>query len=93
MPDTYIDVEIYLPAVFRSKPLTCRGTIVWRKIEEANVVIGVRLLDLDDSQGEILKSVAVTLRSVTDDILGEDEDENDILSNPPPGAEMSTQQS
>ena len=70
---TELDLEIYLPAVFRSKPLTGRGVVV--RLEPAdsdpeNVLAGIDFVNLDEKSREALKKVARTLRKVTDDILG-----------------------
>lgn len=68
-----IEVEIYLPEMFRSKPLTCRGEVRWREqvSNTANMMVGVDLIDLDAKHRDVLKRVAGTLREVTDEILGD----------------------
>ncbi len=90
-PDAQVDLEIYLPAVFRSKPITGRGVVVWSDMHNDAVMSGIKLVDLDEEARETLKTVAVTLRNVTDDILGDDEDEDDLLEGPPrPGQQATT---
>ncbi len=75
-----LEMEIYLPSVFRSKPLTGRGVIVRVERDEADreghVLAGIDFVNLDDKSRDVLKKVARTLREVTDDILGPDP-END----------------
>lgn len=73
---TELELEIYLPAVFRSKPLTGRGVVVRAEPDDhdpENVLAGIDFVNLDDKSREALKKVARTLRKVTDDILGTDE--------------------
>lgn len=69
---TELELEIYLPAVFRSKPITARGRVVWchPMDDPENMLAGVDFIHLDDKNRDTLKQVAGTLREVTDDILG-----------------------
>ena len=67
-----IGLEIYLPAVFRSRPITCKGKLIWSSDLENQseaFAVGIELLNLDAPTGETLKKVAKTLRKITDDII------------------------
>jgi hypothetical protein len=71
-----IEMELYLPLVFRSKPIVARGTVVWYYDEEVErkpcLAAGVDFTRLSDSDRETLKTVADRLRLVTDQILGDE---------------------
>ena len=71
-----IGLEIYLPAVFRSKPISCKGKVVWKKEiikEELLIYVGIKLHNIDDIARESLQKVASTLRNITDSIIEEEE--------------------
>ncbi len=71
-----IGLEIYLPAVFRSKPISCKGKVVWKKViikEELLIFVGIQLHSIDDIARESMQKVATTLRNITDSIIEEEE--------------------
>ncbi len=71
-----IGLEIYLPAVFRSKPISCKGKIVWKKEiikEEVIIVVGIELQNIDAIAREAMQKAASTLRNITDSIIEEEE--------------------
>lgn len=71
-----IGLEIYLPAVFRSKPISCKGKVIWKKEiikEELLIYVGIKLHNIDDIARDSLQKVASTLRNITDSIAEEEE--------------------
>ncbi len=66
-----LGLEIYLPAVFRSRPITCKSKVIWSDAEQVKnaFVMGVELLNLDKQTSETLKKVAKTLRNIADNII------------------------
>ena len=70
-------LEIYLPAVFRAKPITCKGKLIWKKEiidEELSIEVGIELLNIDDFTREIIQKVANNLKKITDSITDESEE-------------------
>ena len=75
--DMNLGLEIYLPAVFRAKPITCKGKLIWKKEiidEELNIEVGIELMNLDDFTRDIIQKVANNLKKITDSINDEDVD-------------------
>ena len=68
--DTHLAFEIYLPEIFRSKPLPARGVIKWSEPEGRDHYIGVEFTQISQAAQDQLKKVTATLRRVTDRILG-----------------------
>ena len=71
-----IGLEIYLPAVFRSKPISCKGKVVWKKEiikEELIIIVGIELHNIDAIAREAMQKAASTLRNITDSIIEEEE--------------------